>query len=47
MENNSKYPCKNCMYRKFFKKNPDGTIEYYCPYDECVKDKEHTYKEKR
>lgn len=42
---NSNQTCKNCLYHKFFKKNPDGTIEYYCPYGECVKDEEHTYKE--
>ena len=42
---NPKQPCNNYMYRKFFKKNPDGTIEYYCPFGECVTDEEHTYKE--
>ena len=40
----TKTDCKNCMYRRFFKKNEDGTVDYYCPYDECVKDKQHTYK---
>ena len=38
--------CEDCMYHKFFKKRPDGTIEYYCPYGECIKDKEHTYKKR-
>lgn len=41
----TKTDCKNCMYHKFFKKNEDGTIDYYCPYDECVKDERHTYAE--
>lgn len=41
----TKTDCKNCMYRRFFKKNEDGTVDYCCSFWECVKDEEHTYKD--